>query len=39
MVEKQPFGAMPFDWILATWTDSQVRDWSQVPFTFKDLRV
>jgi hypothetical protein len=35
---QAPFGVVPFDSIAAAWTDGKVRDWSQAPFTLKDLR-
>ena len=35
---KAPFGVVPFDSIAAAWTDGKIRDWSQAPFTLKDLR-
>ena len=35
---KDPFGVVPFDSITAAWTDGKIRNWSQAPFTVKDLR-
>ena len=35
---KSPFGVVPFDSITAAWTDGEVRDWNQAPFSIKDLR-
>ncbi len=34
----KPFGVVPFDSIAAAWTDGEIRDWNQAPFTLLDLR-
>src|SRR5205823_6863095 len=32
---KSPFGVVPFDSITAVWTDGEVRDWNQAPFSIR----
>lgn len=34
---QSPFGVVPFDSIVAAWTDGKIRNWNQAPFSLKDM--